>query len=154
MQTQTKGSLQQADSVCQTVDRQMLSYIGITAHYIHEWEMSHESVMLACSRFQSRHTGTNILSEFDSVVDKFDIRGKITNVLTENTSNMIAAFNLPGFTEDTSDDEEDAGSDELIPVNEDSDEEEDSSYLLHKRCNPCFPHTLQLSIKDAFKNYK
>ena len=39
-------------------NRQMRSYIGITGHYILNWRMN--SVMVACHRFQGRHTACNI----------------------------------------------------------------------------------------------
>ena len=38
-------------------NRQMRSYIGLTAHFIRNWKL--ESIMLSCHRFKGRHTGEN-----------------------------------------------------------------------------------------------
>lgn len=51
--------LAETPSVCLTLDmwsnRQIRSYIGITCHFIHNWEP--HSAMLACQRFKGKHTG-------------------------------------------------------------------------------------------------
>ena len=93
--------LGQAQSVCLTIDlwsnRQMRGFIGITGHFILNWTM--ESVMLACKRFTGRHTAENIRQQYEETVASFDIAEKITNIVTDNASNMTKAFvfDLPGF---------------------------------------------------------
>lgn len=146
--TAVKSQLQQAKSVCLTIDlwssRQMRGFIGITGHYILDWTM--KSVMLACSRFRGRHTAENISQQVDETLACFDIAEKVTNIVTDNASNMIKAFSLPGFeTEDTDKDfDEDCEMDEAEP----QDITDDSVTTEHV---PCFAHTLQLVIKDGMK---
>ena len=76
------AKLAQAQSVCLT--------IGITGHCIINWTM--ESVMLACKRFTGRHTAENIRQQYEETVASFDIAEKITNIVTDNASNMTKAF--------------------------------------------------------------
>ena len=77
-------------------NRQMRSYIGITGHYILNWRMN--SVMVACHRFQGRHTACNILYEvFQDIVVSYKISNKISSIITDNALNMVKAFSLPGY---------------------------------------------------------
>ena len=103
IQGRVQNSLQKAESVCVTVDlwsnRQMRSYFGMTAHFIMDWSM--QSVMLACSCFCGSHTVDAIAEEYERVVASFHLTQKLSFVITDSASNMIKAFSLPGFEEDT-----------------------------------------------------
>ena len=116
--------LQKASSICVTVsNRQLRSYIGITAHFINESEWSLESVMLACSHFKGSHTAEAINEKFQKELISFEILSKVSFIVTDSAANMIKAFSLPCFkelSEDSFDSEDDEMGDDCdvhyIPV--------------------------------------
>ena len=55
------------------------------------------SAMLACRRFTGRHTADNISVQYEEVVNKFNIADKVTHVVSDNASNVVKAFKLPGY---------------------------------------------------------
>ena len=155
------GILANVSNVCVTVDiwsnRQMRSYLGVTGHYIEEYTV--RSVMLACKRFKGRHTADNIAAQYAEITTFFGIQDKVTHINTDNASNMVKAFRLPGFEatvqvdDADSDEEADTDSDDY-----DSDDSEDSGdgadlfdLLPESQHDPCFAHTLQLVVKDGMK---
>ena len=97
-----KVKLTSAKSVNLTIDlwsnRQMRGFLGITAHFITDWTLN--SVMLACSRFRGHHTAENISEHVDDTVASFAISRKLDHITTDNASNMVKAFRLPGFGAD------------------------------------------------------
>ena len=144
---------------CLTLDiwssRQMRSYLGISAHYIqNEWEM--KTIVLACKRFQERHTAvltscTNMRRLSSIICDK------VTNIVTNNASNMIAALALPSFTEPvtksvtTADPSENDGDDRLeaddfVSTDDLTEEIYDVLPTEHRQC---FAQSLQLVVKDG-----
>ena len=157
------SNLQKAPVVCVTVDlwsnRQLRSYFGITAHFITSCDWDLKSVMLG--RFRGSHTADAIMDRFQSVISEFDIFTKLTFTVTDSAANMIKAFSLPSFEkierrnlEDEESDDDDDDDDE----NDDSsitDDPETSQFYDDLRNvsehSPCFAHTLQLIIKDGFK---
>ncbi|KAK2152194.1 hypothetical protein LSH36_337g00018 [Paralvinella palmiformis] len=120
---------------------QMKGFLGITGHFIdYDWSM--QSVMLGCQRFRGQHTAENISNAYDEVTASYDLTGKVSNVITNNESNMLKAFRLPGFsTEPDSDDEDES---EAVNLNDD--------LQLHMEHDPCFAHSLQLVVKDGFND--
>ena len=150
--------LQKASSICVTVDlwsnRQLRSYIGITAHFINESEWSLESVMLACSHFKGSYTAEAINEKFQKELISFEILSKVSFIVTDSAANMIKAFSLPCFeelSEDSFDSEDDEMGDDCDALHPSSSEllyEEIDETCQHVRC---FAHTLQLVIKDGFK---
>ena len=161
MESDVMQRLEMTHNVCLTLDiwssRQMRSYLGISAHYILEWEM--KTIVLACKRFQGRHTADNIMQEYEEIVQHFGIGDKVTNIVTDNASNMIAAFALPGFTEPmiksvtTADPFENDGddhleADDLVSTDDLTEELYD---VLPTEHSPCFAHSLQLVVKDGLK---
>ena len=80
-------------------NRQMRSYLGMTAHCIIDWKM--HSFMLACKRFTGRHTADNILQEYEEI-SFYNIPDKVSDIVTDNASNMMCTFSLPGFTDGSS----------------------------------------------------
>jgi hypothetical protein len=145
--------LHQAQCVCLTIDlwtnRQMRSFIGITGHLIVEWTM--HPVMLACKRFKGRHTAENIRQQYEETVSTFELASKITNIVTDNASNMIKAFDLPGFEDINTATDDDSGDDEMDSDDIDTNVaiETDAFEYIPER-NPCFAHTLQLAVKDGW----
>lgn len=144
-----------AQSICLTIDlwsnRQMKSFIGITGHMLINYSL--QSVLFACNRVKGRHTAANILSHYEEVIASFNIGHKIAAVITDNASNMVAAFSLPGFQhEDSSDNSEDNTDSDTEDTDSCSDIIVDTDAVLeylpttHERC---LPHTLQLIVKDG-----
>ena len=87
---EVKRLLSQVDHIAVTLDlgsnRQMKGFLGITGNFIVGWEL--KSVILACKRFKHHHTADNISQEYEEVVAAFNLRGKITNIITDNASNI------------------------------------------------------------------
>ena len=78
----------------------MHAYLGVTCHFItRSWHL--ELVLLSCSHLRGRHTGVNILAEFEQAVEKFSILQQLFQVVMDNASNMLKAFpesvSLSGF---------------------------------------------------------
>ena len=69
------------------------SFLGITAHYFSYHDSHRHNVTLAVSRLPSPHTADRILETFDAIIDQWEIpHNKLFRVLTDNGSNMVAAF--------------------------------------------------------------
>ena len=66
---------------------------------------------------------------------------KISHIVTDNASNMITAFSLAGFSTISVSDSLDSS----------NDEPDDGLYEYVNEHVSCFAHTLQLVIKDGFK---
>ena len=147
MQKSLISQLSDCTEISMTIDiwtnRQMRSYIGITAHFIREWKL--QNAMLVCKRFTGRHTADNIVAQYEEVINAFHIRGKITNIVTDNASNMIKAFRLPGFVVDECDPESDSDDD-------DSEVDIDNNVFMYLPSHDsCYAHTVQLVVKDGLK---
>lgn len=105
MRNDIKHKLKSAQNICLTLDlwsnSQMRAFLGVTGHYIADWQM--RSVMLACSRFKGKHTGDAIHREYEETIANYEIGHKVSNIVTDNASNMIKAFSfsLPGFEKTT-----------------------------------------------------
>ena len=144
-------SLKKTEMICVTVDlwssRQMRNFFWMTAHYVADWSL--KSAMLACSRFHGSHTADAIAEEFETSIASFQISRKVAYTITDRASNMIKAFSLPGFSAQRDDSDDDS---------EVEDEFETPSVLaddiygdITNEHIPCFAHTMQLTIKDGFK---
>ena len=94
----------------------MHSYLGVTAHFINGFQFT--SCMLSCKWFKGRHAAENIYSSYEGIVQLFDIERKVKYIVSDNASNMIKAFFLPGF-------EESATNDALMDSDSDTDNESD-----------------------------
>ena len=101
VKTMVKERLAKAGSVCLTVDlwsnRQMKGFLGITGHYISISDWVLNSVMICCKRFKDKHSAENIRHEYGETVTAFNISDKITCIVSDNASNMIKSFLLPGY---------------------------------------------------------
>ena len=98
-----REKLQMVTTVNLTIDlwtnRQMKSYLGITAHFLsEEWLL--EYAVLGCNRVVGRHTAENILMWYEEIVSDFNVEKKVKHVVTDSASNMKKAFiALPEFEE-------------------------------------------------------
>ena len=156
IKTKVRDILEQVKNVSLTLDlwssQQMKGFLGITCHFILNWTM--QSLMLECKRFKGRHTAENIAHNYDEVITSYNIDRKIVTTVTDNASNIVKAFSLPGFQDDSlhtnRDDEDNEG-------DEDEEDEKINEMDLHDSLDyvsehdTCFAHTLQLVIKDGFK---
>ena len=158
VQANLKGSLQNAPSVCLTIDlwsnRQMKGFLGITGHFILDWTM--QTVMIACKRFKGRHSAENIRLEYEEAISAYEISEKIMTIVTDNASNMTRAFDLslPGYVtekEANKDDDSDVEDDSPDSSEESSSHEDPLTECLptHSRC---YAHSLQLVVKDGLKD--
>ena len=119
----------------------MRSFIGMTAHYIIDNKL--HKAMLACRRFRGSHTADNIYNMYQEICSIYNITGRVLRVVTDNASNMLKAFSLPGMEQSDSD-ESDNECEQL----------EGDEYFEHLSVERCsfFAHTLQLVIKDSLKD--
>ena len=86
----------------------MHAYLGISVHFItDDWRLL--TYLLACSKLSGSHTVHNILSEYETIAMKYNFTNKVLKVVTDNASNLHAAFEagvcLPGFEKIDDDDE-------------------------------------------------
>ena len=152
VENRLKLKLQQAQDLCLTVDiwssRDMRSFLGITGHFILDYTL--HSIMISCSRFKGSHTGDRIFSVYQETLSHFDIANKISHIITDNASNMVKAFTLPGMDDLATDRDEDEDEDDCFEEEPLSDEFDQSQ----AQRSPCFAHTLQLVVKDGLKETK
>lgn len=129
-------------------------YLGISAHFYSSKDHRRHSVTLAMRHMPQTHTGNNIHEIIKSVLDEWDIpSSKISATLTDNGSNMIAAFR-PQILEAESDDNteenqdtEESGEDseQLSREFEEKESEHDIAFTGLNKVS-CFTHTLQLVV--------
>ena len=123
------------------------SYLGITAHFFSRNDCRRHTATLAVRRLTSSHTATNIRQVIDDILTEWDIdSAKVCAILTDNGSNMVAAFkarfeevddDIEELTEPcTADDVEDFLDREM---------DHDVEFCSFKRIS-CFSHTLQLVV--------
>ncbi|XP_062579450.1 zinc finger BED domain-containing protein 4-like [Saccostrea cucullata] len=153
IRNELKENMARAVSLCLTVDiwsnRQMRGFLGITGHYIHEWQM--KSVMICCKRFKGKHSAENIRHEYEETVSSYDIYDKINNIISDNAANMVKAFDfaLPGFQEEhksITEEESESDDEDNCDVDNDMSELCEEIFPKHSRC---YAHTLQLVVKDG-----
>ena len=75
----------------------MKGFLGITCHFIVNWSM--QSLMLECKHSKGRHTAENNAHNY--VTTSYNIDRKLVTTVTDNASNVIKAFSLPGFQNDS-----------------------------------------------------
>lgn len=69
------------------------SFLGITAHCFTHHDQKRHNITLAVRRFPSPHTGDRVAELFHRIIEQWKIsRRKVFRVLTDNGSNMVAAF--------------------------------------------------------------
>lgn len=84
----------EATSVCLTTDiwtsSKNDSYMGITGHYITE-DFSMKTVLFQCSVFEETHTAKNLADEIFSAINEWDIKNKVSMIVSDNCSNITSA---------------------------------------------------------------
>lgn len=90
IKTELKENLAKSISVCLTIEiwsyRQMRWFLGITGHFIHEWQMI--SIMIYCKRFKGKHSAENIQHEYEETVSIWYL-WKTTCIICDNAAKMM-----------------------------------------------------------------
>ena len=79
--------------------------MGITCHLIDNNYKLH-SFLLQCERFKGNHTAANISLRVQAVIAKFELAEKLDFIISDNAANMVAAFDLPAFSNFSSENDE------------------------------------------------
>ena len=111
--------------------------------------------------YLGRHTGDNIKTELENVVEEFNITGKISYIITDNAANMSKAFAVK-FPVMHPEEQCRAfpGMSVLDPMEEEEHPWEDVENVeavtgeLVAEHLKCFAHTLQLVVADGLKETK
>lgn len=98
------------------------SYISLTAHIINN-EWLPKSFTLATQEMEERHTAVNLAEKLISILDDWEINGKVSTVITDNAKNVVNAV-------------------KLLPLNIDNENMDVT----------CAAHSLQLAISIALKD--
>lgn len=128
------------------------SYLGITAHFFSRKDNRKHSATLAVRRMTSAHTGLHIREAVDSVLSEWDIHpSKIIASITDNGSNIIAAFRMDRQTEDEHDESSEVEDDynkycEADRIDYDTLELDHAMSFSTLNRVSCFAHTLQLVV--------
>ena len=70
----------------------MNGFLGITGYFILDWAMQYG--MIACTRFNCRHTAENIRLEYEETVFTYEVSETIMTTVTDNASNMTKTFDV------------------------------------------------------------
>ena len=137
------------------------SYLGVTGHFFPHKNNSRHTVILAVRRITGSHTAVNIRTLLDEVLSEWGMYdSKLFAALTDNGSNMVAAFkaHLQYVTGDSDDDDDEMEEMEheiceevkdLLSMEEkdflDCEEKHDDEFICYNRIS-CFCHTMQLVV--------
>ncbi|CAM4609400.1 unnamed protein product [Leuciscus chuanchicus] len=169
MEGRLRELLQLGDGFALTLDiwtnRRGHSFLGVVASFIDEMFNSH-TVLLSCEHLKGHHTAENIFHKYESILHHRNLQRRVVRVVTDSASNMVKAFDLPGFDESSEEEgeeevlEEDGNGTEEVPLSPFQPdfaqiiENMSATYItesnLHMRC-PI--HLLQLAIKDAINGH-
>lgn len=93
---QLKSILADTNAVAVTTDGWTLlkneSFLGVTVHYIHNWEPN--TKVIEVEKLEDRHRADNIAAEVFDVLDQWDIRSKAIAICTDSAKNMIDATKM------------------------------------------------------------
>ena len=158
-----KRMLEKQEFVSITVDiwsdRKMRSFLGVTGHILQQSEIV--SLLLGCQQFIGSHTGQNIATALEDMIEEFKIKNKVSHVVTDNAANMTAAFNtkFPALEDNSfcAESIEDLDSEDEEWISLDEHEEWEINIVIEnlvKTRISCFAHTLQLVVGDGLKETK
>ncbi|XP_063598907.1 E3 SUMO-protein ligase ZBED1-like [Penaeus indicus] len=146
IQSDVEARLQHVESMCLTLDvwssRFAHSYVAITGHFILEYML--RSVILAIRRKKEVFIMEDIFQLYQETILRYRLTGKVALIFTDNLTNLIQAFSLPGWV---------LLEDECLET--ESDELEFSVLSTEKLDFPpshkisCYAHSLQLVVQDG-----
>ncbi|KAL0153378.1 hypothetical protein M9458_051297 [Cirrhinus mrigala] len=117
-----KDLLKTTKHLCTTADiwsTSVSSFIGVTAHWVHNDTLERQSVKLACRHFPSPHTYNRIAEVLDEIHSEFGLSHEcIVATVTDNRSNFVKAFKEFSITIEEQDEED--GNEDLSFVHIDS----------------------------------
>ena len=84
----------------------VILYLGITGHFYSRKDHRRHTATLAVRQITTSHTAENIRKLYKDVLSEWGIDlSKISAIITDNYSNMVAAFKKQITSSDCSDDE-------------------------------------------------
>ena len=120
-----------------------------TGHFFSRKDRRWHTVTLSVRRVTSSHTAVNIRVLLDEILSEWDIgRGEIFAIITDNGSNMVAAFKEQGQLKQDDDCMADTDDEEQNFL--DCDEDDDAEFISYNRIS-CFSHTPQLVVNNFGK---
>ena len=131
------------------------SYLGLTAHFFSCHDHRKHCVTLAVRKMQGRHTAENVREVVEEVMKEWGIaESKVRVIITDNGSNMVAAFKTHFDEEEVEEENVDVG----VAFEADSWEEDEDDFVTKEidhdvaftsfiKRIPCFAHTLQLVVR-------
>jgi hypothetical protein len=132
------------------------SYLGVTAHFFSTSDHRRHCVTLVVRRMVGSHTAEHVRETVGEVIKEWEISvSKVRVIVTDNGSNMVAAFKdyfepeeiEEGEIEGRVEEEQDIGITETNAWEDDEEDfvskelEHDVTFLSYIKCIPCFAHT-------------
>ena len=168
MKKKILNMLSQQKSISLTVDiwsdRTMRNYLGITAHFAGKevaqpaGKKKLSSLLLKFRRFLGSHTGESIRLAFEQALEEFEIKDKVSYVVTDNAANMRAAFKtrFPCVETEADDDQLGEVDDDIFQGLSEADELDIQAAVENttRQRISCFAHSLQLVVADGLKEAK
>lgn len=71
-------------------------FIGVTCHWIDPQTSDQKSAALACERIRGHDTYDVIAAKFTEIHAEFQIQGKVSATVTDNSSNFVKVLNEHG----------------------------------------------------------
>lgn len=146
------------------------SYLGVTAHFFSRKDHRKHVVTLSVKRMPSPHTAVHVREKVEEVLHDWELSAdKVSLIITDSGSNMVAAFrNLVEKKDDTEeeddqheeeDEEGDNYKDELDEEVDDFETKEidhDITFSVFISRLSCFSHSLQLVVRrfDEVSSYR
>ena len=125
------------------------SFLGLTAHYYSRSKKAKCNITIAVRRFESPHTAERVSKLVDEIVSEWKIpSNKIFRILTDNGSNMIAAFkgdiHMQSFNDQEFEDDDAIELDSNSSDSEDEDiEDEEKAVEVTTPEEPCIERALE-----------
>ena len=146
------------------------SYLGVTAHFFSKKDHKRHIVTLCVRRMPSPHTAEHVRQVVEEVLDEWKLsHDKISVIITDSGSNMVAVFRQRvevggesdrGESEEVEEEQEDS-EDEDQAENEEEDFEtkeldREGTFMSFINRLACFAHVLQLVVRkfDEISSYR
>lgn len=77
-----------------TIINSIRSFLVVTGHFINSSTYTLQSVCFEATQLTDRHTGNNIVDEFNKICEELSLTNKIVSITTDGASNMQKAVEL------------------------------------------------------------